>query len=429
MMIPSTRARSSITLLVLASCLGVTACASVTIRVPDSSVDTTKRKNIFVFFDGTDNVAASKTNVWRLFSVIKQSDREATLMYVDGVGTTASGNLGSAFGLGMQRRILKGYRFITEHYAAGDSIFIFGFSRGAHQARSLAGLLSYAGVPMRDSRGEVPSKRTMKRILEITKDQRDDATVWDPNRPPLAHLLSVETQPVTIAFLGLWDTVPGSSFKEFEGCLEKRGPFKELGLAPAKGDRYKLGSYPPIKRIAHAVAADEKRSMFKPVLVCDRPGRKGDRTGIHEMWFPGAHADVGGGYEDCQLAGISLNWMIDQLAEIYPFPGGVPRFDANPKGVAHWSVADFPANFRSTCEDRHELEGPPEGEPHPSWDARRASAPVPLKISGTTYELPYPIGCDPLGKSGHDSPSTLPDAARSTTTDKKCCPCPTSGCP
>ena len=281
---------------------------------------------------------------------------------------------------------------------------------------------------MRDSRGEVPSKRTLKRILEITKDQPDSEETWDQQKPPLAHLLPVETQPVRVAFLGLWDTVPGSSFKTFNDatCREHRGLAKRHGLSPTKGDRYKLGSYPPIERIAHAVSADEKRSMFEPVLVCDR--LRGDkRAGITEMWFPGAHADVGGGYEDCQLAGISLNWMIDQLAAIYRFPGGVPRFDANPKGVAHWSVADFPANFRSTCEDRRR---PPDAKPHPSLTERQDATPVPLAISGTTYDLSYPIGCCPLGKSGHDSPSTLSDAARrSTSTDKKCCPGPTSYSP
>ena len=37
---------------------------------------------------------------------------------------------------------------------------------------------------------------------------------------------------------------------------------------------------------------------------------------LRQVWFPGAHSNVGGGYNDQEIANISLAWMMDQLASI-----------------------------------------------------------------------------------------------------------------
>lgn len=113
-------------------------------------------KSIFVFLDGTANDASSGTNVWRLFNQLKRHKNQQTIgYYIPGVGSIEEpleGDpffevFGDALGRGMQARILEGYDFISEHYRSGDEIFIFGFSRGAHQARALAGLIAYSGMP------------------------------------------------------------------------------------------------------------------------------------------------------------------------------------------------------------------------------------------------------------------------------------------
>ena len=49
---------------------------------------------------------------------------------------------GGAFGAGLSENVRKGYRWLMEHYNPGDEIFLFGFSRGAFTARSLAGLIA-----------------------------------------------------------------------------------------------------------------------------------------------------------------------------------------------------------------------------------------------------------------------------------------------
>jgi len=37
---------------------------------------------------------------------------------------------------------------------------------------------------------------------------------------------------------------------------------------------------------------------------------------LRQVWFPGVHSNVGGGYDDQEIANISLAWMMDQLASI-----------------------------------------------------------------------------------------------------------------
>ena len=40
---------------------------------------------------------------------------------------------------------------------------------------------------------------------------------------------------------------------------------------------------------------------------------------IFLVWFPGVHSNIGGGYEDAQLANITLAWMIAQVESFIDF--------------------------------------------------------------------------------------------------------------
>jgi hypothetical protein len=206
--------------------------------------------------------------------------------------------------------------------------------------------------------------------------------------PPLAAEakaeLGVDFQPVQVTMLGVWDTVPGSSFKSFGDCKE---------LADRKeGDRYKSDSYPSIRTIAHAVALDEKRSKFRPILLCppDYPLENRHKPTVIEKWFPGAHADVGGGYSDGDnaLPNISLNWMIDILARSYALPGSFARFPESANGLAHWSVGDMSFVPGMRCEDR----SAPLGDArHPSASSRVGTPPI--RVKKAIKKFSYPIAC------------------------------------
>lgn len=363
--------------------------------------DPNKKKSIFVFLDGTANDSRSGTNVWRLYHLIGNTgDAQIAAKYIEGVGSTenpefdSSSNLGLMFGQGMEIRIKSGYDFIAKNHKLGDDIYIFGFSRGAHEARSLAGFVSYVGLPKTTDKSTSYGTKEWNKILEITKKKSDVdyASYWNSwmpgAMPPLAKeardALGVDFQPAQIRMLGVWDTVPGSSFKKFGIC-------KELPDG-RDGDRYKSDSYPSIRTIAHAVAIDEKRSKFKPILLCPAlyPADNSQKPQIIEKWFPGAHADIGGGYSDGDnsLPNISLNWMIDILQRNYVFPSTPPTFKENPNGLAHWSIGDMSNIPGMRCEDR---DAPLDDSRHPSASLRAESPPI--RIKGSVKHFPYPISC------------------------------------
>ncbi|MBQ5950233.1 DUF2235 domain-containing protein [Massilia sp. ST3] len=354
--------------------------------------DGAQKKSIFVFLDGTRNDPRSGTNVRKLFeAVVQANDPQTTAMYIEGVGSAETPILGAVLGFGMEPRILRGYDFIAQSYKPNDDVYIFGFSRGAHQARALAGLIAYAGVPPRSDKDSSARRKLANAILENVKRKNDDAykekwAAWQSGALPFAseEIFSeykVRTLPVEIKFLGLWDTVPGSYFKEFGVCKEQSDG--------RDGDRYKSDSYPSIQNIFHAVALDEKRSKFKPILLC--PPLKGDGKTLVERWFPGAHADVGGGYEDSQaLPGISLRWMMEALAQSYAVPLPHPQVADDPLGLAHWSIGDRPANAGSDCEDRIP---PANATIDPSVKARSAAGQAQIRIQGAVALKPYPMSC------------------------------------
>lgn len=389
-------------------------CASpkLTTETIPLSGDTSAKKDIFVFLDGTGNNPGTETNVWKLYQLVAASDeQQTTALYIAGVGSAEDAPLSElALGRGMESRILEAYTFISENYAIGDRIFLFGFSRGAHQARSVAGLISYAGLLEQKGLERPDRIANANRVIELVKKQRDQdfQTHWQSWRmgqpPPLANLigekLGFATMPGDIAFLGVWDTVPGSSLKGYGVCKEEIGSIKKIGiLIPGvnRGERYKSDSYPPIRHIAHAVSLDEKRSKFRPLLICP-PIQTSTR--VNEIWFPGAHADVGGGYEDSDdLSQISLKWMTNLLRNYYPLEAASITA-GDPLGLAHWSIGDRPANIGSECEDRT-----PDANAQidASVAARKRASAVPVRIKGVNVSVPYPISCASSEQAFHDA--------------------------
>ena len=91
-----------------------------------------------------------------------------------------------------------------------------------------------------------------------------------------------------------------------------------------------------------ALAIDEMRTDFKPTLW-------NERQGIEQVWFGGAHADVGGGYAEHGLSDIALNWMMTKalLQGVHildtALNNGVPNIIGSPYDVQHfpWEKPPF----------------------------------------------------------------------------------------
>jgi uncharacterized protein (DUF2235 family) len=69
---------------------------------------------------------------------------------------------------------------------------------------------------------------------------------------------------------------------------------------------------PDIRIGRHAIAIDERRAFFRSNLW--HPTASGGPKDIKQVWFPGVHCDVGGGYPEAEsaLAKIPLGWMLEE---------------------------------------------------------------------------------------------------------------------
>ena len=257
-------------------------------------------KRLVVCCDGTWNKPDNETitNVEKMARTV-QSDPAATggahqlVYYVSGVGAgsyAADRILGGAFGFGLFHNVIACYRFLAQNYEPGDEIFILGFSRGAYTARSVAGMVGRVGLLTKLALVEE------KLPAAVNMYQRKDM-------PSGAFGASVDEfkhdhcHPAAVSFLGVFDTV---------GALGVPGFMRH---APRFHDIQLSGQ---VLRARHALAVDETRLKFAPTFweaADDGAGTSTENDRVKQVWFEGAHSDVGGGYRETGLSDTSLLWM------------------------------------------------------------------------------------------------------------------------
>ncbi len=247
--------------------------------------------------DGTWDSANKHTNVYKLYKSLIVSSSQMPF-YDDGVG--ADGNpiiqlLGGGFGLGLWQKIKEGYTKIAHVYEAGDSIFIFGFSRGAFTARSLTGMIAVCGLPT-------------KNFTEDLVNNAFDAYRNKANRTQLlAKLSDSEMYDAKITMVGVWDTVGSLGIPSALG-----------GVDPILYGFLDTGLHPDVLNAYHALAIDEMRCEFPPTLWSSTPAAG---QILEQVWFCGVHSDVGGGEPDTvdggsALSDITLTWVIDKASAL-----------------------------------------------------------------------------------------------------------------
>ena len=300
-------------------------------------------RKIAVFFDGTSSDERSDTNVKKLHSLVtlqKSDDIPAT--YIEGVG--ADGRfIGMGTGWGIGKRVRLAYTFLLKTYRKGDEIYIFGFSRGAYSGRILASLLYHAGLPNVQKEEGISPEEVSRIVYDSFKgDKSDEARRNDVERALIEQGL-LASPPITVTALGLWDTVEALGWPKYKVNIDV--PNKHYGDQLCN-----------VERAYHAVSIDDDRErIFTPILLTRRHFiqecqgfPKVDISAINkkveEVWFLGAHGDVGGRYEDTLMGGVSLNWMIRKLkgTKLLPENAAVPE---NRFGETHDPEGSFPFNI------------------------------------------------------------------------------------
>ena len=288
-------------------------------------------KRIAIFCDGTWNRhdAPHPTNVVQLAQAVKltaSDGRKQQVFYKLGVGSGQGGNklakgmdrvLGGALGWGLSENIEDAYRDLIFCYEPGDEIHIFGFSRGAYTARSLAGLIRSCGIPPRENVGRVPDAIERYKSRDPKTKPDDPASfLFRADFAPFTATSRKEfnwrqkTKPgmceiVKIAYVGVWDTVGALGVPVYwasASFLNKRYAFHDADLSRSVG------------AARHAVAIDERRRSFAPALWSNLDRLNGDKTDDRpylQEWFPGDHGSVGGGGDRQGLSANTLEWVAE----------------------------------------------------------------------------------------------------------------------
>jgi uncharacterized protein (DUF2235 family) len=308
-------------------------------------------KNIVLLSDGTGNSSAKifKTNVWRLYQALDLKNPSRQIAYYDdGVGTSSFkpfAILGGVFGFGLKRNVIDIYSFCCRTYQPGDKIYGFGFSRGAFTIRVVAGFIARVGLVHYDgneghlARDAEIAYREYRKVRNYKsggnflvgplRKLRDWVSHAVFRKPTIEQLKKSGLAPVDkIHFLGVWDTVDA-----YGGPIEEITRAIDYWYWPlSMPDQFMSHS---INRACHALALEEERDAFRPVLWDDRYVRNGklfpadhdwkptpsdpnkpladiDRERISQVWFVGVHTDIGGGYPREGLSYRTLAWMMER---------------------------------------------------------------------------------------------------------------------
>ncbi len=278
-----------------------------------------------VILDGTMSSLKPgyETNAGLTFKLLSEVSRSAnmTVHYEAGIQWRDwAGTWGVMTGKGINRQIERAYGVVATRYREGDRIVLIGYSRGAYAVRSLAGVIDMVGLV----RSECATVRVIRQAYRHYRSGARSPTA-QAFRDHHCHT-SAEVEAVAV-----WDTV------------------KALGLrlpivwrwAPSQHDfhNHALGSH--IRNGFHAVALDERRVAYAPVLWQCPLDWKGH---MEQVWFKGNHSDVGGQVwqhpQARPLANIPLVWMLDRLSACGvslpdDWRGRFPQ-DVNAPSIGNW---------------------------------------------------------------------------------------------
>ena len=305
---------------------------------------------IVVCCDGTWNSPDMEdtTHVRAYFEMLADTN-EQKVMYFPGVGVntfreeggTFVGRglnkiLGGATGYGLGKKVKEAYKFIADNYKDGDEIYLFGFSRGAYTARSVAGMIRKCGIiENTNNRGIRRAFRLYRKTGEHNHPDRilirEKRAKMSPGFATSEKDQSTRSGPkvpiVNIAYVGVWDTVgargiPAPLFGILARIVNQLYAFHDTDLSSL------------VRAARHAVAVDERRVFYKPALWENlaRLNTSAGATQYEQKWFVGDHAIVGGSAKLDPVSSYTLKWVAEG-AEALTLKNGLtldnPRADVN----------------------------------------------------------------------------------------------------
>ena len=321
--------------------------------------DRAPRTHVFII-DGTLSRLHEgyESNAGQLYKLLSEEGRtvQQTVGYDPGIqGEGLRKWLNVAAGLTINQSIEAGYATLASRYAPGDKLMIFGYSRGAYAARSLAGFIGRVGLLRRSH----AMQRRVHRAFRYYQ-AREMSAEAERFAERYCH------RDVQIDLLGVWDTVRALGL-----------PYPVLSrLAPMATEFHDHHLGRQVRWAVQALALDETRTAYAPLPWKAQPGWQGR---LEQMWFAGAHSDVGGQLGHFPrarpLGNIPLVWMLERAeAAGMDLPEGWrERFETDPAAPA-MGARRRQARFFLARARRQAGACGSEAE-HPSVAARQAARP------------------------------------------------------
>jgi uncharacterized protein (DUF2235 family) len=274
-------------------------------------------KNIILCSDGTGKSGGSgnNTNVFNLYKAVDTQSASQIVCYNDGIGSTGSKwlrTIAGTFGFGFGRSISNLYAYLVRHYEPGDKVYMFGFSRGAATIRAIAGMIETIGLIRNDydkilTNGRIDDiKMTFEIMMALRLYKRAS------RKPTQVEAYKKENThgAIDIEMIGVWDTVSALGFPRDSTWLvigmSKLVDKLSDWIFPHNYFNYQLDAN--VKNAYQALALDDDRKTFHPIVWDETSDKR--PVNIEQVWFAGAHSNVGGGYPRSGIAMITLDWMM-----------------------------------------------------------------------------------------------------------------------
>ncbi|MEM9350816.1 MAG: DUF2235 domain-containing protein [Pseudomonadota bacterium] len=282
-------------------------------------------RKLVVILDGTLSSLepGCETNAGLAAKLLREEGEDDVVVYYEAglQWRDWSDTLSIVTGDGINGQIRRAYGWLASQYRAGDRIYFVGYSRGAYAVRSLAGIIGRIGLLRRRHATE----RNLRQLYRLyCAPER-----VEPARAFAKAYCHPETQ---IECVAVWDTVKALGIR--------------LPLLWMITDRlhhfhdHELG--PHVRAGYQALALDERRVAYKPVMWETRPGWRGE---LEQVWFRGTHGDVGGQLGGRHwarpLANIPFVWLMEKVerAGVHLPDGWQEEFprDASAKSIGPWA--------------------------------------------------------------------------------------------
>ncbi|KZT39884.1 hypothetical protein SISSUDRAFT_1060804 [Sistotremastrum suecicum HHB10207 ss-3] len=250
--------------------------------------------------DAPDNSSSFFSNILRISRSVRPYSKydgvikDQIVYYQSGIGSEADfynkdsdvDTFLAAFGTAVASKIRDVYAFIAQNYRPGDDICLFGFSRGAYTARKVSGLIQKIGLLSNEQMGSFYS------YWQYLSDPTNPLNGTPP--PPPASVIPIK-------LVACFDTV-GSVWLGLKDQVIDSLSIKDNSLVPN------------VRVALHALSIHENRDRF----MCTQwdESTKLPNQIVRQVFFAGAHSDVGGGYEVHELSDVSLFWMVDQITSL-----------------------------------------------------------------------------------------------------------------